>query len=181
MRHLPNLLTLLRLALVPVLVYALVSRLYAAALAVFLASALTDLADGYLARRLDLTSKLGAFLDPVADKLDMLAATVWLAWDGFLPPWVAVPIVARDIVIVTGVLVYRRVHGKIDIEPTRLSKWNTALEFVTLLLVLAVAARLLPAGSWQGPLFIVVTATVVASGLQYVWLGSRAAFGGRER
>lgn len=181
MRHVPNVLTLLRLALVPALAYALVSRRYDVALGLFLASAVSDFADGYLARRFHLTSKLGAFLDPVADKLNMFVATVWLAWDGFLPLWLALAIIARDVVIVVGALFYRWLHGQVDIAPTRLSKWNTALEFAMLLLVLATAAGWLPAGMWQEPLFAVVAATVAASGVQYVWLGSRAAFGGGER
>ena len=140
MRNLPNLLTLLRLALVPVMAYYAWSGEYAIALPIFLLAALTDLADGYLARRFKLVSKLGALLDPVADKLNMLVATVVLAWQSHIPLWLAIAIIGRDVIIVVGALAYRIARGHLDIKPTRLSKVNTAIEFAVLLLVMAAAA-----------------------------------------
>ena len=180
MRHLPNILTVLRLALVPVIAGAMLRHAYGVALVVFLASALTDLADGYIARRYGLTTRLGALLDPVADKLNMFCVTVILAVQAWLPWWLAGAIVLRDVVIVTGAIAYRRRHGALRVRPTRLSKLNTVLEFGLLLGVLAVAAGALPQGPWLAAAFGVVTATVVASGAQYVWLGSHGAFGGRQ-
>ena len=179
-RHLPNLLTILRLVLVPVIAGAILRRDDGVALALFLSSALSDLADGYLARRFGVTSRLGALLDPVADKASMFSATVLLAWQGHLPWWLAVAIVLRDVVIVGGALAYRRLRGTLRIAPTRVSKINTALEFGVLLAVLAVGAGWLPGGAWLQAAFGIVLATVVASGAQYVWLGARGAFGGRR-
>ncbi len=180
MRHLPNLLTFLRLALVPVIAYCIARGAYADALVVFLVSALSDLADGFLARQFRLVTRLGALLDPVADKLNMFCATVLLAWHELVPLWLAVAIVLRDVVIVGGAVAYRLVRGRLRIEPTWLSKVNTFLEFGVLLFVLAVAAGWFPGGRWLLVLFAIVLVTVVASGAQYVWLGSRAAFGGRR-
>jgi cardiolipin synthase len=171
----PNAITLLRLALVPVVAYALATRAYAVALPVFLVAALSDAADGFIARRYHLKSRLGAALDPVADKLNMLVATLMLAWQAQLPPWLAVAIVARDVLIVAGALAYRAVIGQIRIAPTRLSKLNTVLEFALLLVVMGGAARWIETTPWIGAAFVLVGATVVASGVQYGWLwGSKA-------
>ncbi len=181
MTNLPNLLTVLRLLLVPVMGYALAVEAYGVALAVFLVAALTDLADGIIARRFDLTSRLGATLDPIADKLNMFVATVLLAWDSLLPLPVAVAIVARDIVIVAGAVAYRAALGHVQIAPTLLSKVNTFLEFTLLLLVMAAGAGL---GVWPPLLrwlFVAVFATVIASGGQYVWLWGRKALAERRQ
>src|SRR6266436_7295619 len=111
MRDVPNLITLFRLVLVPVMAYFAWFGEYAVALPIFLVAALTDLADGYIARHFKLVSKLGALLDPVADKLNMFVATVVLAWQSQIPIWLAVAIIGRDVVIVVGALVYRIVRG----------------------------------------------------------------------
>jgi cardiolipin synthase len=172
----PNLLTLARLVLVPVVAYFLIRQDYEVALPIFLVAALTDFADGYIARRFKLTSRLGAALDPIADKLSMLVTTVALAWLGLMPIWLAVAIVARDIVIVAGALAYRVAIGPLEVTPTRLSKINTFLEFALLLLVMAGAAQWIDVDAWMPTAFLAVFATVIASGAQYVWLWGRKAW-----
>src|SRR5262249_41119299 len=107
MSNIPNAITVVRLALVPVVAWLLIAGAYGAALTVFLAAALTDLIDGYVARTFKLSSALGAVLDPIADKLNMLVATALLTWQGLVPIWLAVAIIGRDIVIVSGALAYR--------------------------------------------------------------------------
>ena len=181
MLHVPNLITLLRLALVPVLAWLLLEERYAAALLVFTAAAVSDALDGLIARRYGIASTFGATLDPVADKLAMLVATVLLAWHGLLPLWLAVAIVVRDVVIVGGVIAYRVLIGRIEMAPTRLSKWNTTLEFAALLLAMAIAAGWIPEGVWLGALFVVVGVTVVLSGAQYVWIGGHKAAAAHQR
>jgi cardiolipin synthase len=178
MHNLPNLITLLRLVLVPVMAFCLGAGAYAAAAVVFLVAALSDFADGYIARRFAMVSKLGAFLDPIADKLNMLFATVLLAWEWVIPLWLAAAIIGRDVVIVGGALAWRHFRGELTVKPTSLSKANTVLEFAVLVLVMAVAAGWLAPGAWLEILFVVLLATVVASGVQYVWLWGRAAIKG---
>jgi len=181
MRNVPNLITLLRILLVPVMGYFAWSGKYAVALPIFLVAALTDLADGYIARRFKLVSKVGALLDPIADKLNMFVATVVLAWQSRIPIWLAAAIIGRDVVIVVGAIAYRIVRGHLAIKPTRLSKVNTAIEFAVLLLVMAAAARRIDATGWMRPLFVVVFITVTASGIQYVWRWGRMAIAQRRR
>lgn len=178
--NVPNLITLARIVLIPVMAYYLLSEAYKIALLIFLVAALSDLADGYIARSFKIASRLGAALDPVADKLNMLVATVLLAWQALMPVWLAIAIVARDIVIVLGSLAYRMTLGHLEVSPTRLSKVNTFIEFTVLLLVMAVAAGWVDAGNWMPTVFLIVFATVVASGAQYVWLWGRKAIAERK-
>lgn len=175
MLNVPNAITVARLILVPVTAYFLIVGAYGVALIVFLAAAVTDLIDGFIARTFRLTSTLGATLDPIADKLNMFVATVLLAWQGLMPIWLAIAIIARDIVIVGGALAYRLALGHVEMTPTTLSKVNTFIEFTALLLVMATAAEVIDIGAWLSTVFLVVLATVLASGAQYVWVWGRKA------
>jgi cardiolipin synthase len=175
MLNIPNVITLVRLALVPVTGWLLWSGVYGPALLVFLSAAISDFLDGVIARRFDLRSRFGAALDPVADKLNMFVATVLLAWQGLLPLWLAVAIVLRDVVIVTGAVAYRVALGHVEIAPTMLSKVNTFIEFGVLITVMASAAGWVDASRSLPAVFVLVFATVVASGTQYVWVWGRKA------
>lgn len=175
MLNVPNILTLVRLALIPTVAYFLATKAYGLALPVFLVAALTDFMDGYIARRFKLVSTLGATLDPIADKLNVLVVIVLLAWQELIPLWLAIAVVTRDIVIAGGALAYRAAFGHLQIAPTRLSKLNTLVEFSMLLLVMAAAARWVDSGRWMATLFLICFATVVASGAQYVWVWGRKA------
>jgi cardiolipin synthase len=155
--------------------YFLVGEAYRIALPIFFIVALSDLVDGYIARKFNLASRLGATLDPIADKLNMLVATLVLASQMLVPIWLALAVILRDVIIVLGALVYRRVLGHIEIAPTRLSKINTFLEFAVLLLVMASAAGWIEAGTWLSMAFLIVFITIVASGTQYVWVWGRKA------
>ena len=170
MLNIPNAITLVRLALVPVTAYLLWHGIYGLALIVFLSAAVSDFLDGALARTLNQFSALGATLDPLADKLNVLVVTLMLAWHAQVPLWLAVAIVLRDVIIVVGALAYRLALGHVDIAPTLLSKVNTFLEFGVLLLVLATAAAWIDASGWLPPLFLLVFATVLGSGAQYIWI-----------
>jgi cardiolipin synthase (CMP-forming) len=176
MLNVPNSITLVRLGLIPVTAYYLWIGSYGIALPIFLVAALSDFADGYIARKFKITSALGAALDPVADKLIMLVTTVLLAWQELLPIWLAIAIVARDIIILVGALAYRLLIGRLKIAPTWLSKVNTLIEFVALLLAMANAAGWIETGAWMSTMFLIALATVVASGAQYVWLWGRKAY-----
>ena len=171
----PNIITLVRLGLIPITAYYLVAQAYGIALLIFFIAALTDLADGYIARRFELTSALGATLDPIVDKLNILVATVLLAWQLLMPIWLAVAIVVRDVIIVVGALAYRLALGHVEIAPTRLSKVNTFIEFSVLLLVMAAATGWIDTGAFMATAFVIVFMTVVASGAQYIWLWGRKA------
>ena len=177
----PNLITLVRLALVPVMGYFLVTGDYAIALIVFLAAAISDLIDGIVARTFHSVSRLGATLDPIADKLNMFVATILLALASLLPVWLAAAIVLRDVVIVAGALAYRATLGHVEIAPTHLSKVNTFIEFTVLLLVMGTAAAWFDITEWLPVIFTITFATVLASGTQYVWVWGRKALHERRQ
>ena len=170
MQHLPNVITALRFLLVPVVVLLLVRERYVAAFAVFIVSALSDLADGWIARRWSLRTRWGAVADPLADKLTMLAVTVVLASQRLIPLWLAVAIVARDVLIVGGAVAFHFLVGRVDMAPSWLSKFNTVLEFCVLSALLADAAQAIEVTALLPPLFVLVAATIIGSGLHYVWV-----------
>jgi cardiolipin synthase len=176
MRHIPNLITALRFVLIPVLVLLLLGRRYELAFAVFIVSALSDLADGLIARRWNVRTRLGAIADPLADKLTMLAVTLVLASQSLMPVWLAAAIVVRDLVIVGGVLAFHLFIGRLEIAPSWISKLNTALEFGVLSALLADAARAIEVTAWLPPLFVLVLVTLIASGGHYVWVYGRRAW-----
>jgi len=180
MLNIPNLITVVRLALVPVTAWLLWQGLYGPALIVFLAAAVSDFLDGVIARTFNQASALGATLDPIADKLNMFIATVILALHGLLPLWLAIAIVLRDVVILSGAAAYRYAVGHIDIAVTRLSKLNTLMEFGVLLLVMAHAASWFDASPWLPAVFVLVFVTVLASGAQYMWVWGWKAFRNRH-
>jgi cardiolipin synthase len=180
MRHLPNAITVLRAALIPLQAWLLLQRSYEPAFALFVASGVSDLADGWIARRFDLRTRFGAIADPLADKLTMLTVAVLLAQQGWLPWWFAALVVGRDLLIVAGAAAYHVLIGHVEMQPSWISKLNTVLEFVFLASMLALAAGHLDDGAWYGVLLAVTTATVIASGASYVIVWSRKAMQARR-
>lgn len=175
---LPNLITLARIALVPVLILLLRDRDYGMALAVFLVAGISDALDGYIAKRFHLTTHFGAVLDPVADKLLLLGAYVMLTLLGHVPFWFMLTVASRDVLIVGGYLVYTSLHGAVRMQPTPLSKFNTLVQIVLVVLILAHEAM-----GWAWPALIqgmiwLVAVTTVASGMHYVWVWGVQKHGG---
>ncbi len=180
MRHLPNAITVLRTALIPVLAWLVFKRDYQPAFLLFVACGVGDAVDGWLARRWNVRSRFGAIADPLADKLTMLAITVLLAMQGWLPWWFTLLAVGRDVLIVAGAAAYHFTIGEVEVAPSWISKLNTALEFVFLALVLGLAAGHLDEGAWYPALLYATAATVVASGTAYVLVWGRKAAAARR-
>ena len=173
--NLPNIITMLRLAAVPVVGWLILHEHWEAACWLFLAAAVSDGIDGLLARWLRQMTALGAALDSVADKALGLVTLVMLTQVGAIPLWVTLAILVRDTIIVLGALSYRGMAGHIEIHPTWLGKTHMAAEFTLLALVLGGLAGLLVLEDWRLPLFAVVFAIAVVSGVQYVWIwGAKA-------
>jgi cardiolipin synthase (CMP-forming) len=173
--NLANAITLLRFALVPAIVLALWRRQDMPAFGLLALSALSDFADGQIARRWNMQTRFGAVADPLADKLTHFSVTVLLTLQGSLPWWFTAAVVARDLTIVGGALAYHRLAGHVAMEPSRISKLNTALQFGLLTAVMAVRVGWLPAGAWLDALLGATLATTVGSGVHYVGEWSRRA------
>jgi|HigsolmetaAR202D_1030399.scaffolds.fasta_scaffold04972_5 Phosphatidylglycerophosphate synthase len=173
LRHLPNIISLMRLLLVPPVVFAILAQQYGWGLLLFFVAGLSDGVDGFLAKRYGWQTPLGGFLDPLADKLLMVSSIVALAAQGHVPLWLAAVVLLRDLVIVVGALCYRVLVGPFDAAPTTISKINT---LVQILLVLAVMAdRVLALGADLSPLFFVALVMAMSSGIDYVLQWSRRA------
>ncbi|MBN8942320.1 MAG: CDP-alcohol phosphatidyltransferase family protein [Rhizobiales bacterium] len=133
----PNLLTILRILLVPVVVWAISQGQMGVALGIFVFAGVTDAVDGYIAKRFNQQTELGAYLDPVADKTLIVSIYVSLAIFGFIPPWVVILVVSRDFMIVGGVLLSTLLDKPLAIQPLFVSKANTVAQIVFAALVLA--------------------------------------------
>jgi cardiolipin synthase len=173
--NLPNIVTMLRLAAVPVVAWLILQQNWVAACWLFLAAAVSDGIDGFLARWLNQMTPLGAALDTVADKALGLVTLVMLTLEDAIPLWVTLAILLRDTVIVLGALSYRGLAGHLEIHPTWLGKAHMFAEFTLLALVLGVLAELLVLEDWLQPLFVAVFVIAVTSGAQYVWIWSAKA------
>ena len=176
MRHLPNLICLLRIALVWPTLDALRSGAYLAALALFVIAALSDGLDGYLAKRFGWTSALGRVLDPLADKLLLMSVFVAGAWLELIPWWLSAAVVARDVMIGLGALVYRLWFGPLHGRPTGVSKVNTAAQLIYVALVLLRAAAGQPPQAIMEVAAFITLATTALSGLHYLLTFTRRAW-----
>jgi cardiolipin synthase (CMP-forming) len=170
---LANWLTVLRILLVPVFVTLLVYRSPGYAILVFAAAALTDLFDGWVARRHGLQSRLGAFLDPLADKILLTASFVTLTWLQFIPFWIAAVVLSRDAFLALGTVLLHMVGARVYPRPSWTGKAATFFQILTVL------AGLL-AFYWGlrhiwSPLLWVTAAFTLISGLQYLVQGMRFA------
>lgn len=174
-RDIPNLLTVLRILLVGPVIWLLAEERYGQALLVFAIAGVSDGLDGYLAKRNGWITRLGSFLDPLADKMLLVGSYVALGWTGLLPVWLVLLILGRDVVIVSGALAFHFLVGRFEAEPTAISKINTFAQIVLVLLV--VAGELvsgIPTTAVEVVTFCVVV-TTIASGVGYVWAWSQRA------
>lgn len=136
LRHIPNVLSGLRLVAAPALVFLLVHGVYVYAFALFALAGLSDAVDGYLAKRLAPGSRLGAYLDPAADKLLMLAAFLTLAALEIVPRWLTALVIARDLAIILGLVVIRAYALAVPMSPLPVGKVSTAVQVGYVALVL---------------------------------------------
>lgn len=168
MRHIPNIICLIRIALIAPLVIAMLEGRQVQILVLFTVAALSDGLDGYLAKRFSWTSDLGRFLDPAADKLLLIAVFITAAWLDIAPWWVAAIAIARDLIIGVGALGYRMWFGPLHGQPTAISKINTAVQMGYLLAVILASASGFPPRGLLQVLAVVVVLTTLISGVDYV-------------
>ncbi|NOY62689.1 MAG: CDP-alcohol phosphatidyltransferase family protein [Gammaproteobacteria bacterium] len=180
-QDIPNAISILRIALVPMLVLLLVQARFTEALLLFAIAGVSDALDGFLAKHYGWVSRLGSILDPLADKLLLVSSYVTLGLLGFLPLWLVVAVIARDIIIVLGGWAFHRVIGPYEMHPTYISKANTFTQ------ILMIFMALLSLGWWPLEAKIIeytayiVGITTVLSGLDYVLIWGQRAFRARRQ
>lgn len=175
---LPNAVSLLRIALVAPILLLILDGRFGWALGLFFVAGFSDGIDGYLAKRFDWHTRLGALLDPVADKLLVAGTFITLAYTQHVPVWLVAVVILRDVVIIGGATAYNFIVKPVQGEPTKISKLNTALQLLFLLFVLSRAGF-----GWPDKISITVLGasiliTVVISGVDYVWSWSNRARAG---
>ena len=168
----PNYITLLRLALVPFVIWSMTTGNMMLALVGFIIAGVSDGVDGFIARRFDMRSELGTYLDPIADKLLLVSVFLALAYLGAIPAWLVVLVVSRDAMIVSGVMLSTVMGNPVEMRPLFVSKANTAAQII---LVAVILGHLAFKANWNfitGPLIIIVAILTVASAMAYLvaWL-----------
>ena len=162
----PNIITLGRILLVPIIVWAIVSSQMEVAFAVFLIAGISDAVDGFLAKRFGMASELGAYLDPLADKALIVSIYVTMGIAGAIPRWLVILVVSRDIMIVSAVILSWLVNNPVTLKPLAVSKLNTVAQILLALVVLASLAFEFDAW-WviQGLTALVAVLTLASVGL----------------
>jgi cardiolipin synthase len=176
MRNLPNLISLMRLLLVPLTVWLLLSDAFAWAFASFLLAGISDGIDGYLARRFGWRTRLGAYLDALADKALLVSLFIALGLLKMIPAWLAITVVSRDVLIIGAVLLSRLMDHPVRVAPLMVSKVNTVAQIVYVVAVLGVAAAGRPLGPLTDYGSIPVALLTALSGAAYLksWLSHMA-------
>lgn len=169
----PNLITLARLFSVPLMVWLVIKEHFDWSFWLFVAAALTDALDGFLARRLGLRSTVGAFLDPLADKALLVGVYVALGYEGHIAEWLVIIVVFRDIIIIGGAILYQTLTQSLKMQPLWVSKANTCAQIALAGFVLAqLGFGFDDRGIVEIGIFA-VAATTIVSGLSYVYVWGR--------
>ncbi|MDX2319390.1 MAG: CDP-alcohol phosphatidyltransferase family protein [Moritella sp.] len=169
-KQLPNALTTLRLLLAAPICLLILDENYSAVLWIALIAGISDAVDGWLARKLNIESRYGSIVDPLSDKVMLISSYLAFAVVGLVPWWVAVIIVARDAVIVSGALVYYGLFGRYEVAPSIWGKTSTTVQIVFALMLLTQQVYpVLPTLSFQIGLWLLIFMTIV-SGCHYVYI-----------
>jgi cardiolipin synthase len=166
--HIPNLITLVRLLAVPLVVYLVLDGRTIAGFWLFVAAGISDAIDGFIAKRFHVSSLLGRYLDPLADKALLVALFVVCGYMDFLPGWLVILVVFRDVMIVGGAILFYFLDQPPTMPTLIVSKINTALQIVLVAAALAFRGYELDLALVQSVLEYLVAATTLASGLAYL-------------
>lgn len=165
---LPNLISMGRLLAVPIAVWLILTDRLTGAFWLFIVAGVSDGVDGYLARRYNLRTTIGGYLDAIADKALLVSVYMTLGTQGYLPHWLVILVVFRDLLIIGGAILYRLIGGSLTMQPLMISKINTGAQIVLVGVVLAELGLGLFYAPLTGVLIDIVGATTLLSGGAYV-------------
>lgn len=173
----PNLITIARLIMVPIVIVMIMQQRWAAAFVLFVVAGVSDGVDGFIARHFDMKSEFGAYIDPIADKALLVSIYVALAVVGAIPSWLAIVVVSRDVMIVSAVLLSWVMSRPVEIRPLIVSKLNTAAQIGFAAFALASNAYGVDLGGLEDIVMLTVATLTVASAGAYLggWLRHMAA------
>jgi len=164
----PNLITITRLFLVPVVVWLIGAGQMGLAFWVFVIAGISDAVDGFIAKRFGQVSELGAYLDPLADKALLVSIYIALGFRGDIPPWLVITVVSRDVLIIGAVMLSWMMDRPVAMQPLNVSKANTTAQIVLASVVLGAQAFAVNNGNVIKVLVIVVAITTVWSAVAYL-------------
>lgn len=172
---LPNLISSLRILLILPIIVLLARQQFVLALVLFVIAGVSDVVDGFLARRYGWSSWLGSWLDPVADKSMQVSVYIALTWLQLIPAWLLIAVITRDLIIVSGGLVYYFWVEKGEAEPSWISKINTAVQILLVVVVMFDQGIMPLSRVWIDGLIYAVLGSILLSGAGYIstW-GKRA-------
>ncbi len=170
--NIPNFLSLSRIILVPVIVIFLIQESYIKALIAFTVAGLTDIFDGILARILNRQTKLGSFLDPIADKILLATSFVSLSIFALIPSWLTVIVISRDFIILLGIIILSMMSITYEIKPAFISKVTTVLQLATIFFALLFKTVVHDSSfNWIKIICWLTAIFTIASGLTYIIRG----------
>ncbi len=173
--NIPNAISLGRIFIVPLSVWLILRGAIAPAFWLFMAAAISDAVDGFIAKRFKCVTVLGSYLDPLADKALLVSVFVSLGVEGYLPSWLVILVVFRDMLIIGGAVLYQTMTHALTMKPLMISKVNTAAQLTLAVSVLGDTAFQFSLGPVLDLGILVVGATTFLSGAVYVWEWSRRA------
>jgi len=178
--NLPNLITLARLLSVPLTIWLILGERFGVAFWVFVGAGISDALDGFIAKRFDCRTRLGALLDPVADKALLTSVYVALGIAEYLPNWLVILVVFRDVMIVGGFVLIQTLTAPRQFDPLYISKINTAAQIALVAYVLARLGLGFPDGAVTPVLIWITALTTVLSGLSYLVRWARILSGAEQ-
>jgi cardiolipin synthase (CMP-forming) len=176
--YLPNLISVARLFLAPFVIYLIVTGNMFGAFVVFLVAGLTDALDGFIARRFNLQTELGAYLDPIADKALLVSTYIALGFFAYLPAWLVILVVSRDLLIIGAFLLSWLMGREVEVKPLIISKLNTLMQIAVAVMVLAQHGLPLPLQQYVVPAIWITGVTTGLSAMAYLitWLRYMASY-----
>ncbi len=166
--NIPNGLTLFRILLIPFFIISLVYQHFAVALMIFLLASLTDGLDGFIARVSNQRTRLGSYLDPMADKLLLIAAFMTLTYLKFIPVWITIIIVSRDAILLFGTVLLHLTQINMNILPTLMGKATTLIQLITILALLFFIVLQKDTARLE-PLLLITVVLTILTGLHYLY------------
>jgi cardiolipin synthase len=175
--NIPNTFTITRIIIIPVFITTIIYRRYDYALYLFIIAALTDLFDGLFARLKNQKTALGTFLDPLADKFLLVTAFIIFSIYDWIPKWLMMTVISRDVIIVTGWLLLYLITGTSRVEPSLLGKATIWLESIIIAYIL-IDINLLVLPDIPPSVLLITAGIIILSGLHYIYRGLKATHAG---
>lgn len=172
----PNSLTFARIILIPIFVATLLYQRYEYSLIIFISAAITDLLDGFLARITNQKTPLGAFLDPLADKFLLLTSFVLFAHYGWLPIWITIAVLSRDLVVIVGWFILFIFTQEKSVEPSFIGKFANAFQAILIAYILLSINFAFTNPLIKNIIIILTTILTIISGLHYIYRGYKQVY-----